>query len=316
MVALRHRTPHREPTLGDLVENYLAWLEGRPSYRTARNALALALKHFGEARAAADIRTTEFSEFLRQIYDRGAICSADLTRRYLHAAYQKAIRSEYDYTVRWKVGDWGLKSNPLTNIPIDHSARRAGQRTLSASEWVSFFRWLERTNRSAHTARAMRICMLTGQRLVEILHLNKSQYDASQSTLFWDKTKNELPHCIPLPRQAVALMDGLSPRGSSGHYFLARRGRNVAYHALSALAERFLEENADIEDFCARDLRRTWKTLAGAAGLSKEVRDRLQNHALSDVSSRHYDRHDYLDEKRTAMMRWSDYVDEILSGCG
>ena len=42
--------------------------------------------------------------------------------------------------------------------------------------------------------------------------------------------------------------------------------------------------------FTARDLRRTWKTLAGAAGISKETRDRLQSHALSDVSSKHYDR--------------------------
>jgi hypothetical protein len=39
-----------------------------------------------------------------------------------------------------------------------------------------------------------------------------------------------------------------------------------------------------------RDLRRTWKTLAGQAGLSKEIRDRLQNHTLQDVSSKGDDR--------------------------
>jgi len=39
-----------------------------------------------------------------------------------------------------------------------------------------------------------------------------------------------------------------------------------------------------------RDLRRTWKTLAGKAGVSKEIRDRIQNHALQDVSSKAYDR--------------------------
>jgi hypothetical protein len=30
-----------------------------------------------------------------------------------------------------------------------------------------------------------------------------------------------------------------------------------------------------------RDLRRTWKTLAGKAGVPKDIRDRIQNHALS-----------------------------------
>jgi hypothetical protein len=43
-----------------------------------------------------------------------------------------------------------------------------------------------------------------------------------------------------------------------------------------------------------RDLRRTWKTLAGKAGVSKEIRDRIQNHTLQDVSSKSYDRWSYM----------------------
>src|SRR5207244_1801775 len=43
-----------------------------------------------------------------------------------------------------------------------------------------------------------------------------------------------------------------------------------------------------------RDLRRTWKTLAGQAGVPKEIRDRIQNHALQDVSSKSYDRWNYI----------------------
>jgi len=61
-----------------------------------------------------------------------------------------------------------------------------------------------------------------------------------------------------------------------------------------------------------RDLRRTWKTLAGKAGLSKEIRDRLQNHTLQDVSSKSYDRWNYMPEKRAAMARWDKFVRELL----
>lgn len=53
-----------------------------------------------------------------------------------------------------------------------------------------------------------------------------------------------------------------------------------------------------------RDIRRTCKTLMGELGISKELRDRIQNHALQDVSSRHYDRYDYLAEKRDALEQW------------
>src|SRR3546814_11507025 len=55
-----------------------------------------------------------------------------------------------------------------------------------------------------------------------------------------------------------------------------------------------------------RDLRRTFKTLAGKAGVSKEIRDRLQNHALQDVSSKNYDRWNYMPEKRAGMAKRSE----------
>jgi hypothetical protein len=45
------------------------------------------------------------------------------------------------------------------------------------------------------------------------------------------------------------------------------------------------------------------------------MRDRLQNHSkTSDVSTRHYDRYDYLSERRAAMARWAAYLDLVLSG--
>jgi integrase len=62
-----------------------------------------------------------------------------------------------------------------------------------------------------------------------------------------------------------------------------------------------------------RDLRRTWKTLAGKAGLSKEIRDRLQNHTLQDVSSKSYDRWNYMPEKRAAMKKWNVFVRALLN---
>jgi integrase len=62
-----------------------------------------------------------------------------------------------------------------------------------------------------------------------------------------------------------------------------------------------------------RDLRRTWKTLAGQAGISKEIRDRIQNHTLQDVSSKSYDRWNYMPEKRAAMKKWNSFVKAMLT---
>ena len=54
------------------------------------------------------------------------------------------------------------------------------------------------------------------------------------------------------------------------------------------------------------------KTLAGQAGISKEIRDRIQNHTLQDVSSKSYDRWSYMPEKRAAMEVWDKFVRAIL----
>jgi len=67
-----------------------------------------------------------------------------------------------------------------------------------------------------------------------------------------------------------------------------------------------------IEPFNLRDLRRTWKTLAGEAGISKELRDIWQNHARSDVSSVHYDRYQYLPEKREVLRLWSEWWEKRI----
>jgi hypothetical protein len=63
-----------------------------------------------------------------------------------------------------------------------------------------------------------------------------------------------------------------------------------------------------IEAFTPRDIRRTVKTLMGKAGITKEIRDRIQNLAVSDVSGKHYDLYDYRPEKRAAMKTWERWL--------
>lgn len=64
----------------------------------------------------------------------------------------------------------------------------------------------------------------------------------------------------------------------------------------------------DVTLFKPKDIRRTIKTHMGRLGVDKSTRDRLHNHALQDVSSRHYDRYDYQKEKLDALMIWEDWL--------
>jgi len=53
---------------------------------------------------------------------------------------------------------------------------------------------------------------------------------------------------------------------------------------------------------------RTFKTLAGSIGISIELGNQLQSHPMTDFGSIHYDRWEYLPEKRKAMETACDWL--------
>ena len=53
--------------------------------------------------------------------------------------------------------------------------------------------------------------------------------------------------------------------------------------------------------FKAKRLRSGVETLLSSAGVSRDVRGRLQSHGISGVQATHYDAHDYLPEKKQAL---------------
>ena len=87
--------------------------------------------------------------------------------------------------------------------------------------------------------------------------------------------------------------------------------------ALNQAIRRFCEPGPESKRqpftrFTPRDIRRSVKTLMGQAGPSKEIRDRTQGHAFSDVGSVHYDRYDYWTEKQQAMRKWERWLNRLV----
>lgn len=265
-------------------------------------------------RPAADVLPADVAAHLGAIYRRGARSHADHVRSYMHAAFEWGLRADHDYRQHGASGvRWGLTSNPVSGVPRDTGASAAGERHLSPDELRAFWRWLEA--RPGNASAVCRLQIATGQRVQMLAGLRASQYDAAERLLEWAgaDTKNRTPHVLPLPRAAWDLLDSLRPN-REGLFFQQPNApaRAVTHFTVADLCREYCQQSG-VPSFTPRDLRRTWKTLAGAAGLAKEIRDRLQHHAASDVSSRHYDRWSYLPEKRAAMARWSAWLDRLLS---
>jgi integrase len=155
--------------------------------------------------------------------------------------------------------------------------------------------------------------MLTGQRVQEIARLHIDQWDAKERIIDWSKTKNLQPHAVPVPSLAAELLEAINVN-EYGWFFPSATdpSKPVSHGTLYSFMWRQRDRGV-IPYVTNRDLRRTFKTLAGKAGVSKEIRDRLQNHALQDVSSKNYDRWNYMPEKRAGMAKWDKFVRAMLA---
>lgn len=304
----------RPGTVADLFEAYVAYLKegGKSSWKEAEKGLNKIADTLGRNRPARDIEPDEITAIIRPIYERGKRSMADHVRSYIRSAFSWGLKSEHDYRST-AARRFRLTYNPAAGIPTE--PKTIGTRWLSEDEFVRLYRWLECPDTPVHPsyARAVQIIMLTGQRVEEIARLHIDQWDAKERIIDWTKTKNLQPHAVPVPSLAAELIESIIPN-EYGWFFPSAKDPStpVSHGTLYSFIWRQRDRGV-IPHASNRDLRRTFKTLAGKAGIPKEIRDRLQNHALQDVSSKHYDRWNYMVEKRAAMAKWDKFVRAMLS---
>ncbi len=305
----------RPGTVADLFEAYVQYLKeaSKPSWKEAEKGLNKIADTLGRNRQAREIEPDEVADVIRPIYERGARAMADHVRSYIRSAYSWGMKSEHDYRTT-SPRRFRLAYNPAAGIPTE--PKNVGNRWLDEEEFLQLYRWLECPDTPVHPpyTRAVRILMLTGQRVEEIARLHVDQWDARERIIDWSKTKNGKPHAIPVPQLAVELIESIKPN-AHGWFFPSAMDPSKPVSAGTLYSFMWRQRDRGVIPFVTnRDLRRTWKTLAGKAGVSKEIRDRLQNHTLQDVSSKSYDRWNYLPEKRAGMKKWNTFMTTLLRG--
>lgn len=300
------------PTIKKMFEGYIESMraKGRASADEVERVLNIAATTFGPNRLAADISHADMVDFIGSYYDKGNKGAADKARAYLSAAFGWAVKAANDYTQKTRY-DWGIKHNPVTDIPKDAEASTLRNQTLTPDEirdvWKS-----EKWTVEVHAC--VQLILATGQRVEECLRLHGDELDLDAA--LWHmpalKTKGRTrPHTIPLPAPIIPILRELVALHGYGPLFPGRTGSKQKYIGHRAV-NRALKKNAP-EGIQARDLRRTWKSRAGELGISKEVRDLIQQHTNGDTGSKHYDRGDYVPMMREAMNKYGDWLLTVIS---
>ena len=169
---------------------------------------------------------------------------------------------------------------------------------------------------------AVKLAFTTGQRLGELIRVGWCDIDFKDRlmTIPASVSKNKIEHIVPLGDLSWIVIEEMKEATGDYQYLFAssrgktnKEGKHTTGSTIAAIIREYCNGHKKVTKFIPRDIRRTVKTLMGKAGIDKTIRDRLQNHALQDVSSKHYDRYDYLPEKRQAVKVWNDYLELILN---
>ncbi|MDB2399097.1 site-specific integrase [Planktomarina sp.] len=307
-------------TLCDLVDLYVADLEtdGKRSAGEVRRIKGRDIPPTLLSRLAHLITKDDILDILTPIAQRGAPVHSDHVRAYLRAAFELGLNAESMTRWRGRVLKFGLHHNPVAAVNKTLKRKVSGNRTLSRSEIKTLWHTDQLT---PPMLLALKMLLTTGQRVEEVLHATWAEFDTSQ--MIWiipgqrrkTRGKTSEPHVVPLTPFHLERLNEIKHETAHNIYLFPAKGGTAPrrYDALTNSVRKFVQSSG-IESFSPRDIRRTFKTVAGSFGISLEMRNRLQGHAMSDVGSIFYDRYGYLTEKRAAMAMWTTSLAEIVEG--
>ena len=319
--AIAKRMDHRSlGTLSELLGLYVDDLE-TDGKRTAAEVKRISSKDIPPAllaRPAHLITKDDILDILTPIAQRGARVHSDNVRAYLRAAFELGMNAESMTRWRGRAVRFDLQNNPVATVKKTVKRKAVGNRTLSQSEIKTLWHTDQLT---PPMLLALKMLLTTGQRVEEVLHGTWAEFDTSQ--MIWiipgqrrkNRGRTSEPHIVPLTTFHLELLNEIKHETAHNTYLFPATGGTAPrrYDALTNSVRKFVQSSG-IESFSPRDIRRTFKTVAGSFGISLEMRNRLQGHAMSDVGSVHYDRYGYLTEKRAAMAMWTTSLAEIVEG--
>lgn len=297
-----HATTH---TLEHLLIAYCDYLQsiGRRSHSDARSIFNLHVIGAWPkiaSKPANKVTGENIADMMRRLIEQGHGRTANKLRSYVKAAYAmaKSARSKPSLPVALKAYD--IRENPGDDTAPDTAANRADKNPLSIPELRMY--WSIIKDIEGIKGDVLRLHLLTGgQRIEQLVRLQPGDISTGYITLHDGKGrpgKEPRPFTVPLlPPAAQALRQC----ASTGAWALSSDGGVTHINGTTLSDWAKVAVGDAIADFSIKRIRSGVETALASVRVSMEVRGHLQSHGIAGVQRRHYDAHDYLEEKTQAL---------------
>jgi len=303
-VVRQHRADRAAPTIGDLAAEYLErWAKPRKrSWKEDERILNKDVLPLWRWSKAKEITRSDVIALLDRIVDRGAPIGANRTLAVVRRMFNFALSRDL------------VSANPCAQVsPPGKENQR--DRVLSPDELRVFWRGLDDAAMSPASRIALKLMLVTAQRKGEVISVRWEDIDMAGGwwTIPAERSKNGLPHRVPLSRQATSLLADahkLVGEEKSPWVFPSPKKGHIGSTALDHALRRSIKD-VGLVDFTPHDLRRTAASYMTSIGISRLVLAKLLNHVEREVTAV-YDRHSYDPDKRDAAMRWERQLRLLL----
>jgi integrase len=211
----------------------------------------------------------------------------------------------------WLKDEQQITISPLTALkrPKPPTAR---ERFLTEDEIRKF--WLATDQVGEPFGSALKLMLLTGARKREVAGMHRSELSADLSTwsLPGSRTKNKLPHVVPLSELAKGIIAAVKSPSEELVFSTTGHSPISGWSKMKPRLDRLMGEGTP--PFTIHDLRRTAVTHMGELGIRDDVIELCVNH----VSGRRagvagiYNKSVLMAERRAALEAWSRRVMDIV----
>ena len=271
------------------------------TYETATGMLNRHVLPRWGSRPLAEITRRDVIALLDDVVDGGSPVSANRVLAVVRRMFTWAIERDI------------VEASPCVGVraPTPEVSR---DRVLTDIELCAV--WLAAERYGGPYGALVRLLILTGQRRNEVAQARWAEFDleARLWSLPGERTKNQRPHTVPLPEAAIALLRSLPRIGDE--FVLTTNGRVPAggFGKHKARVDALLPP--DMSEWRLHDIRRTVATGLARIGAALPVIEKILNHVGGSFAGvvGVYQRHDFADEKRTALDHWTKHVERLVRG--
>lgn len=261
------------------------------------------------SRDANSISTQDFIQLLNVVSERSIITCNRITAL-LGSAFE--FGKKYDFAVG--NADKNLKfeiiNNPISLIRKNIQVEKPGERFLTFKELSKLLTF---KSDNLMFMDVIKLILAYGTRPSEVLHIENSEIDLENRiwTISGDRTKNGKSNILPLTDYTFNIISKYYSKDNK--FLFEQNDQKIRYHALRFFIIDINKKLSLSSTFKLQDLRRTFKTLCSDLEISREILNAIQNHCLSSIDFKHYNRSNFINQKLKALNIFHAELEKMIS---